>query len=633
VGSLVHSKAITTGWAWNNVCGFWQDENGLLYVGFIDGNTLVSQDPPPQLAEIAVVFQPAANGQSTLSLYYDSALEATITATMQPAKSPGSVVIMNAVMSLLRVFTNAMDPAKDDLFWFDEPSAPFPSSLAAAYDFYTLPAIEKVSGATLPNVNASAQTIIAGGRFWQSANGDAPSVVGFTPGQGTSGFTVQAWVYSTSDLHSPFILTRISGKWVLTIALMAGGAMRIGIDTLFTETFQTGASPGTWMNFAVTCDQGVIKVYLNGSCIREIDYSPPFGDFGPTTTQIGGWEGAPGPAASSVAIQAISYFSSALSQADIQTYVVTPPTGDPRCIGFFFAFDGNSPVNMITGEPTVGAPDAAFQNLWGAASTYVYPPPSNRRSRRALPPPARPLARPRFDDVRDLVEQAIQNLGLAAGSAEAIKAAAHLLDGLRVTPDGNLVRVGEVLARSDGYVIRFDLVTADGLVQVEGLAVAVGDDCAAWMARFISTGLLGILNAITMWPVAQEQLTEYILSVLRDNTTVQRLRAWIGAQGGGDVDYQQYLAFLKVLWRGGNISVALWECYESLDWFDRGRAVITMGLTVSAIFVPASPPQWVWLSRLAAQLTLTFMTLQSELKQRPAGCPSAETAVLGLMDA
>lgn len=607
---------------WANVCGILQFADGTVEVVLPSGYSLDSKQAAPPQAEITVVYRAKSeNGQPTLSLYFDSLLEASISGPFgEFGGNPGVVEMVNASIAAVRIFSKAIDPASEELFWFDEPTAPLPAGLVAAYDLYTVPAVDRVSGQTLSAVSGD-QMLIAGGRIWNDPNGDTPATTNFSPGTGGGGLTIQAQVFTNATNVADFIIARVVGpKHSLTFSIGNTGVVHVEYDGH--EFTQVNIPLAGWCNLAVSVSQQGFTVFVNGVSMITSS-TTTFDDFGATTsTQIGGWYDAPGSASNKITLQSISFFSAPLNASEISSFLYAPPTSDPRCIGFFVALDGASLINMKTGDAATLSAAGGYQRFSVPSDKYFFPPLASLPS----PVAVRPLERPDVDVAWTHAQWlvATTGAGLAAGSREARLAAVRLAAGLRVAPSGDLVLIGQVLVRETDGVVKFDLVIPQGLIEIEGLAVAVVDPCTKWLALFVLNAVMGFFGAVTAVPRTTAQMTEYFTAFLRDNGAVQYLREWLGSQGGGDVDYQQYMTLAKGLYTAGSGATAIWNYFEALNWYDRGRAMISMGLTVTAIFVPAAPPAWVVITRLAAQLTLTLANLSAQLKQRPSGCPSAE---------
>lgn len=598
---------------WNNVCALMQSA-GTMQGQLTNGEGVVSSDQVMADSEVTLVCADAGGGKSNLSLYIDSGLDASATVnTPTSGQNAGPVIVNQSHVDSVRIFNAAMDPTTTDLFWFDDPGKPSPAALVAAYDLFTVPPMDRLAGA--PIAGTIDQTMIAGGRIWNGTTGDLASSNNFQPGVG-GGFTIQAWAFLTPNSAANFVIATVMGSNGFTFSYTSAGVLQVQVNgKIYAATQQP--LPGCWSNIAAVAWVGGVQIFINGESV--LNSTDPVDVFVNPQTRFGGWTAVPGAGSVATALQSITFFKGALSAGDLKGYMYARPLSDSRCMGMFRGLRTVAPFNLVTGDNVTASPKAGYQAFWGPTTQYQFPASDAAIART----PRRPLGLPGEAQAGAFIAETL--CGLALG-AEAPRMIERIRADIRVTPEGELVLVGQVMSRIDGDLVRLDLVTADGLVEFSGLSLPADQACAWWVTKLLTTLMLGFTAMLGHFGFSSPSRSAWVENFLENNENAVALTIWIEGMLNRPLTTDDIIKGLKILWSAGTFSWSLWDLLDGEDYYDTERAALSM-MSIGAAFVGSEQPSTSrWWAKVILQLGSTMANVAALLKTRPAGCPTSGCA-------
>lgn len=609
VGTSMEGQATVL--SWDNV-GALVVNNGAIEVQLAPGTVLDGSDALLPSSEVSVVVANAGAGAQKVAVYIDAGAEVAST-TMhktETAAAPGALVVNHSNIDSVRVFNSAIDPTTADQFWLDEPGSPLPASLAAAYDFFTVPPWDRVAGQAIPGTLT--QTMLTTGRIWPGTGGEIVSTKNFQPGAGGAGLTVQAWVRWAGDVQADFVIASFSGSSTIKFLWTQDGHLRLSANGTNVDAPTGGAVSGVWMNVAAMIGPSIVAILINGVPVVSQKLTVDTSNI--TGAQFGGWSSATSTGGAQTSIQTIGFYNGALTPTDVKTFMYSRSVGDPRCIGLFRLTTGNIPFNLITGDNVTADSGGQRMQFWEDCSSYSFPSPAIARDAA----PAVELARPTKEEIHAFLVEASAN---AEQGNEQQQLTNQLTRDLRVLPTGELVLVGCVVDGANGGLA---LVTSRGLVAFRGLTFPSDAACNKWIAKLLYTLITGFAAMLGHFRTSSPARTAWVENFMENSQRVQDLVDWLETIAHRPVTETDVLKGLKIMWASASFAYSLWDLLDGEDYYDGERAALSL-LSIGASYVAGeAPSRSRWWTAVILQLGSTAANVTALLKTRPAGCPSAQ---------
>lgn len=458
-------------------------------------------------------------------LYIDGQFNTGQSCMGQVASSTNNVMIGQGLQGLirrLRIYNTSLNAETVLNNMFGPPAA---GTLAADFDFSVSPAVDRGPSAYPITLQANAAAI-------KVSPAASLGTVGFirpmgeksvNPGGGqVDPYTIQTWVYVSSALN-PVQAVFVNSD----LSMDTGVALYLQYDTTvsaFRVVSQRGsdgdsgqvltssgsARVGVWTNIAMTFDGATLSLYING-VLDSAKACPPIPLYSQFSDLLIGAAIAQGIPSGATTLQGflreVDVWSTALSAADILTYMGTPPDVTSANLSAAYVFTNTPARNQANGHPIGLAEGAVMAGQLGPAP--VTPP--QEGGWEDAPPPDMGLDPKVMAALR--AELDFSDLH-ARNSAEFDAAMASDIEAFDDPKDRALVEAAWTEARRklaeeptalpflvaqhdiDGERLIIVHRPSGSYVAYRGDPAAI-DDCTMWKVRLIFTVIGGAIDAFT----------------------------------------------------------------------------------------------------------------------------------------
>jgi hypothetical protein len=595
---------------------------------------------------LALTFDPTA---MQLCVYVDGALglQATVSAPTVPAG--GTFVLTNgyARTNSFNFWTVCLTGAALLPTW--GPPAVGTAGLDTSLDLAQLPPVD---------VSGNNRTVLVGETT--SAVWTAPGLVltgigclspdpqdGLNPGSGSEPFGVQLWAYPLGvitllNAGAQTLIGNgdIAGAAGLAVYLQVDAtgtrwvlAARLGGNAATPILASTTVNPNEWHNYAVTYDGSTLTLYVDGNAAGSGQPAAP-ASVGTPSVSLGAISDGTWPGGYSHPfvgyLQAVSFWSRALSASDIASNMTTEPDLlDPDC-GAYFGLAVGDTINRVTDRQSllVGAADTALQitevpiSIAPATDRRGAPTAPDRteldawlnRLAQAAPdeaPADGPLTaeavQAMIDDYARLVEQTVPP-SLRPQYTELFRTNLHA--GLNaVAHDQQLP--GTVTYTQDGDDTVFFLHTHAGPHEVYRAKAL--DPCVAWLASVIGTAV-SLFFIVLGLGYAIAKLSSFFVRLFTGNQLAQTLAA---AQIiGATVSAWTVIMIIRTMAGITGLVPIITNGLAGVSWWSWAWTIAGAVAQIASIWLTGG---W-YLAYMIAQIALWIGQLVTVINSKPANC-------------
>lgn len=638
--------------------------NGVLGAQMVNQATPLTATDPLELGQwhsFAVTYSPNGSGGGLMTLYVDGAQQAQASLNSVGTSDQGNPYVLGASSAI----SGFSDPNLDCLnvcFWSEalaqadiqgqwQPPAPQPS-LAACLDFSTGVASD-ISGNNTPISfsGGAALTWYTPGVLLENAGAQPSALDNLNPG-GVPGapFTVSAWVYAEAplpDLASQDLTVLANGPAEGPGNLMTFLAYNENAGTFtwtlaqnaasgFTLAADTAIAPEEWHYVAATYDGTTATLYVDGVAAGSGTpgtlpaLAQPLVVIGAAASSAGGvtsvYQGL---------IEAVAVWTTALSAADITTYMTTPPASIDG-LAAFFDFSTQSLFNTVTGTPIalfngaqLSETSAPVQGDF-ALRPRVAPAPAGRLG------PVHPLEKLLRTSTIDPSKRPQSRLMTGDAMDEMITDYGRLLDRLTIPPElrgqleerykanlyagfhlqdqaGTGFLAGVFTVRQEGAEHVFYHHTPSGPQEVGRYSAQDFDACTAWIIAVVCSAISLLLTALGA-AFAGTALVRVMSNFLGNNTV--RVQTLLRLMAAGEQPTTLVIRTTQTIYGFGGLSSIIGQIISGTSWWNFAFTVLSIVLQIASIWLTGG----LFLAYLLARLALAIASFVSVLATKPSNC-------------
>ncbi len=542
-----------------------------------------------------------------------------------------------------------------------DPGSP---GLVSCYCFADGPPMDDSgNGHPITFVGGAGQITVVPGFLVQNGGYVVPAASdGLNPGgAGNQPFSLLSWVYCTGaisgslfyDIFSNCTLT--SGIQMSLCKELTGASAALGM----TWNGQIGSNSvfatqllgfNAWHHVAVTYDGTTFTLYVDGQPSGSAASgtmnvvatpAPVIGAMYPSGTAQNRFEGY---------ISALQVWSTALSAAEVSTYMTTDPGTAPGCVANFRGFDASNgitgiPASLINGatvsfQSSAGGAGLARSTIRGAARN---PAPRWPDLRAVLAEaPAQIQTRPKSKFLSDaMIDQLIagyeailsRTKGLSPAQTEALRKLFlnNLYRGLRHYDAYDGRPPGSVSHRRDGDDHVFEVATENGPVEAcrvsdaalaqAGKECGISTECITWYVTLLADGIMIIVQAIGLGVVGASVVAKFFATWVPKvlQTLIPAMKIALAEAN----QFDKLIETIDAIYECGGLASALAETISGLHWWNWVFIVLDAVVSIVALWVSGG---W-YLALIIANLASSIAQFITAVEHQPeGGCTTCSAA-------
>ena len=463
-------------------------------------------------------------------------------------------------------------------------------------------------------------------------------------GDGDDPYTIQAWINPSGGLGAQVVVG--NGNFTDSSGLALYVEFDQGDQQMWLksqrggprDTVLTSSQPvplNQWSNVATTYDGTTLALYLNGALVGSTA-APAIDTQDDPLLLIGacddnaeldvgryfqGW------------IQNAQVWTTALSAADVSTYMYADPLGQDGCIAAY-TFAQSVAQNLMTGASVALIGGAALSNflIHTTNTSEMAEQTAAVEALRRPAGPAKPVARdsvtiapwtvrttslPEDVKARLLAEYDLlvpQTMGGRERATLLTDYAAALEQGARSVREADGHPIGMVRHAREGDRLVFYYRAPEGLYPVFEAGVADYDQCGIFMIEYLATAVLGLVACFGV-PTSISRINKWLNQIFRNN----RLYAAIATTLHEEITFRLVLSWVKIFYDWGIMQQGVSYFYADLSWWDFFFIAAQVVLAFIELIFP-NPSTLAWVAMVTAKFAITLGQLYVMYRDRPAGC-------------